>query len=222
MSYSVNQYNYCTPLSSAVNFTDASYVVEDVKYFTLFDNVLDGTYRPVTGYVGIWSSSLSDDNGVLTEPIIFTAEETLSIPALSLIGSAYAYPVAFTVQFYNGDTLLHTLVETENNKPTYLGILPNLYNVTKIILTVTQISSANSVLKLYNAYPVFYVKAYDVVPVIQSTSRQMSVKIHSTTELKPSLHEESNASVTIVTKHSSDILIHACLSLRYLQIFMLQ
>ena len=45
MSYVANNYNYATPLSSVANLVSESNVVADKKYFSLYDNVLDGSYQ---------------------------------------------------------------------------------------------------------------------------------------------------------------------------------
>lgn len=189
MSYSANQYNYCTPLSSAVNFTDSGHSVDDKKYFTLFDNVLDGSYYPITGDVGLWGVALSDSSGVLATPFVVTVEENLSLTALSIVGSKYAYPVAFTIQFYNGDTLLHTITETANNTPAYTGVLPSTLDITKYVVTITKISAPESVVRLYNSYKAYYIRLSDTVSIKQSTTRQLVVTARGADTQKLSIAE---------------------------------
>ena len=182
MSYTANQYNYGTPLSSAVGLTDASSIVSDIKYFTLFDNTLDGSYYPISGSVGLWGASMADDTGSLAEPFVVTVEEELSLNAISLVGSAYSYPVEFTIDFYNGDELLYTLAENDNNLPAYLGVLPDTYDVTKYVITINRISSAG-VARLYNSYKAYYVHSYDTLPVLQVVSKALNVSATGTDTL---------------------------------------
>jgi len=61
MPYVANQYNYATPLSSASNLVADVSVVDSNKYFTLHDNVLDGSYVPIGGDVGLWGTSVADE-----------------------------------------------------------------------------------------------------------------------------------------------------------------
>lgn len=151
MSYIANQYNYATPLSSAAGLTTSNSVV-DAKYFTLFDNVLDGSYVPISGDVGVWSASLSDDSGVLSTPFVITVTEDIQLNAFRLRGSTRSYPVAFTVQFYNDGTLLYTITETANSSVEYTHYLSSMLDVTEYVITITKISEANSVARLYSSY----------------------------------------------------------------------
>lgn len=161
MSYSANQYNYATPLSSTIGLIGATSVVNDTKYFSLFDNVLDGSYYPVSDDVGVWGASLSDEHGVLTEPYILTITDNLSVTALRLTGSQYCYPVAFTVVLYNGAEVLYTFKETANYQVEYTHYLPSMVEVTSCVVTVTKVSQANSVVRLYNVYNPMYIKRTD-------------------------------------------------------------
>ena len=68
---------------------------------SLSDNVLDGSYVPASGDVGIWGTTISDANGNLGTPFVATITEEATIGAFRLIGSQYVYPVAFTIKFYN-------------------------------------------------------------------------------------------------------------------------
>ena len=168
MSYTAKQYNHATPLSSVVAFTSEASSVADKKYFTLFDNKLDGSYSPVDGDVGLWGSELSDQSGVLPSPYVLSVEETLTINAFRLTGSQYSYPVAFTVRFYNNATLLYAITETDNNSIEYIHYLPRTLVVTSYEVTVTKISEPVSVVMLHNAYNPGYVKRADNVRVYVS------------------------------------------------------
>lgn len=174
MSYIANQYNYCTPLSSIVGLTDAGAPVDDAKYFTLFDNVLDGSFHPISGSVGLWGTSVADDIGLLAEPFVVTVEEELSLNALSIVGSSYSYPVEFTVDFYSGNELLYTFAEDNNDLPAYLCVLPEMYDITKYVITINRISS-RGVARLHNAYKAYYVHSTDTLPVLHVASRALKV-----------------------------------------------
>lgn len=167
MSYTANQYNYCTPLSSATGFTDASSNVADKKYFTLHDSKLDGSFFPVTGDVGLWGTSVADSAGVLTAPFVVTVEGDVTLQAIVIAGSQYSFPVDFTVEFYSGDSLIDTLHVTGNSSPTYIGALPEVLDVTKYAISVTRISSPGSVARLSRSFKAFYVASTDRIAVQQ-------------------------------------------------------
>ena len=174
MSYTANQYNYCTPLSSAVSFSDSSAIVDDIKYFTLFDNVLDGSFHPISGSVGLWGTSIADDTGLLAEPFVVIVEEELSLNALSLAISSYSYPVDIKVELYRNNVLLYTQSKFGLLRPTSLFVFPYSYDITKYVVTITRISS-KGVARLYNAYKAFYIKGIDTLNISQSASRALNV-----------------------------------------------
>lgn len=159
MSYVVNQHNYATPGSSSGLFNDTPSVA-DKKYFTLHDNVLDGSCFPITGDVGTWGSVMPDSNGVLSTPFVVTVECTQEINAFRLVGSQYNYPVAFTVQFYDGDTILYTITEANNTLVTYVHYMPRLLQVSSYTVSITKVSGSGPV-RLYNVYNPSYVKRQD-------------------------------------------------------------
>lgn len=165
MSYSANQYNHATPLSSVSGFTNASSVVDDVRYFTLFDNTLDGSYHPISSDVGLWGTSLSDASGVLSEPFVVTITDNYELNAIRIISSKENYPVAFTIQLYDSVGLTHTITEAANTAYEYVHYLPRMFPVTSIVLTITKISQANSVAKLYNVYNPAYIKRSVSMPI---------------------------------------------------------
>lgn len=163
MSYIANQYNYATPLSSAAGLVGESSGVSDVKYFALSDNTLDGTYFPITGDVGVWGTTVADANGALATPLVVTVTEDLFINAFRLVGSQYSYPVAFTVHFYNGDTLVYTITEAANSDVEYIHYMAKTIVATSYVVTVSKISQANTVARLYNVYNPGYVKRVDTL-----------------------------------------------------------
>lgn len=152
MSYIANQYNYATPLSSVAGLIAETSVVADKKYFTLSDNILDGSYFPISGDVGLWSASTSDDSGVLSEPFIITVTVDTSLRSFRIKGSVYNYPVDFVVKFYNGDSLVYTIEETGNSYVEYLhGFSENL-SISHYEITITRISQSGAAARLYNVY----------------------------------------------------------------------
>lgn len=165
MPFVASSYNYATPLSSAPGLLSGTTIVADIKYFTLFDNALDGSYYPISGDVGIWSDSVSDANGVLSTPFVLTVTENAHINAFRLTSSQYSYPVAFTVEFYADSTLLHTITETANTAHEYLKYLPSTLDVTKYVITVTKISQGNAVARLYSTGEAGYAKRVDATSV---------------------------------------------------------
>lgn len=151
MAYKTNQYNYATPLSSAPGFVNET-PVADKKYFSLSDNVLDGTYVPASGDVGLWGTTISDASGNLSAPFVVTITESATISAFRLLGSQYNYPVAFTVKFYNGGTLLRTIIESANASAGYVYHLSRPLTITHYEISITKISKASAVARVYNVY----------------------------------------------------------------------
>ena len=165
MAYNANQYNYATPLSSVAGLINENNSVDDIKYFTLSDNLLDGSYRLISGDVGLWGATASSADGSLSEPYILTVTDTATINAFRLVGSQYCYPVAFTVKLYNGSTLLYTITESSNDSVEYVYALPRTLSITSYELTVTKVSAAGQAVRLHNIYYPAYVKRADSVKV---------------------------------------------------------
>lgn len=190
MSYIANQYNYCTPLSSASGLTDASSIVDDVKYFTLFDNVLDGTYHPVSGDVGLWGNTLSDDNGFLSVPFVISVDLETNISALSVSGSRDCYPVDFIVELYHDEDLVYQYTKTDNNTASTICLFNDTYYMTHYVITITRISQAG-VARLYNTYQSWYVRSTDNLSVLNSEAKGVSVVAKSSDILGVSLQPMS-------------------------------
>lgn len=174
MSYSANQYNHATPLSSVAGLVAEQSSVQDKKYFTLFDNKLDGSYYPIDGDVGLWGTAVSDADGVLPERFMVTVVEQLTINAFRLVGSVYGYPKAFTVRLYNGSTILYTITETNNTEVEYVHYLPSTVVVTKYEVIVTEMSTAGVPARLYNLYNPGYVKRIDSAVVTHVATSETS------------------------------------------------
>lgn len=171
MAYTANQYNYSTPLSSSTGFTDASTSVVDKKYFTLFDNKLDGTYYPISGDVGLWGNSLADSNGLLATPFVVTITESKTLGAVIVTGSAYCYPVDLTITVYNGSTALYSETYTGVNTPSRVYVFPATYNVTKYEVSVSRISKPGAVAMLHRSYEAFVVRGVDTLSLSQEARR---------------------------------------------------
>lgn len=175
--YSSNQYNYATPQTSATSLTGDIFNAQNVKYFTLFDNNLGGSYVPVVGDVGLWGTSLSDNNGVLNEPLVVTVEGTKYINAFRLVGSESNFPVSFTVDFYKNGVFVLQLSITDNTNPEYIRYLPQTYEVDKYVVTVYKISAINSVARLHNAYNPGYIKRTDALNIGYTENNISSEKV---------------------------------------------
>ena len=192
MSYSANQYNYATPLSSSSSLVGSASSVVDDKLFALSDNVLDGSYKVISGDVGLWGAAVSDADGNLSTPFVVTVVEDTTFNSFRLIGSQYVYPVAFTVKFYNGSTLLHTITETANNKAEYTNYLSKTLVVTSYEISITKVSKAGSAARLYNVYNPGYIKR----------SETLNTKISENSEILLQLYFSSQD--TLVAKLSNE------------------
>lgn len=201
MAYVANQYNHATPLlSSNQLLSDVSYVDESTKYFALFDNKLDGTYRVISGDVGLWGAYLSDINGDLRVPYELTVNlaeqfgaDVPLIGSINVIGSRFCYPVDFTIMVYDATGLAHDLTVSGNTLANCLVELPSPALATKYVLTVTKVSAPNRPIVLYNTYGATRKLGSDVLLASASTSSsQYSTRyardaiVVSATEYNPS------------------------------------
>lgn len=150
MSYTANQYNYCTPLSSVADLSNADRVVVDKKYFTLHDNILDGSFFPVTDDVGLWGNSIADSDGVLPVPFEVTIEKETTLKGIQVVGSLYSYPVDYAIKFYPVDDLPANVWKADNTKVSSSLSLREPTNVNKIVITITKISNPGGVARLLN------------------------------------------------------------------------
>lgn len=170
MSYEAFSYNYATPPSSVIGLLGETSVVDDKKYFALFDNTLDGSYSPISGDVGLWGSSLSDDHGVLSEPYVVHVRETREIRAFRLTGSKRCFPVNFYIEFYNDNTLLETVFVSDNDSPEYVHSFTTVVNITHYTVVIEVISAPNSVVMLHNMFYPDVLKRFDTVSIKSSES----------------------------------------------------
>lgn len=161
MSYIANRYNYCSPLSSAPGLFNEDNAVQNLRYFNLADNVLDGSCVLMGGNVGLWDSITSDADGNLSSPYIITVTEPMTVNAFRLISNSYCFPVAFTVEFYNEGSLIYSIDETANTAYEYVYYMPATLQATSYVISITKLSRGNSVACVYNTYNPGYVKRSD-------------------------------------------------------------
>ena len=193
MAYKTNQYNYATPLSSAPGFVNSSPAVSDLKYMSLSDNVLDGSCVPASGDVGIWGTTVSDANGNLSTPFVITVTENATIRAFRLVGSQYVYPVAFTVKFYNGSTLLRTITESNNASAGYVYLMVPKLTITHYEITITKISKANNVARVYNVYEPSTGLLTDTIKTKSSEASTLSLQLYFTSQDTIKVKQENSA-----------------------------
>ena len=174
MAYSANQYNYATPLSGADISHDSS--VADYKYFTLSDNVLDGSFHPIAGNVGLWGTYVPDIDGALREPFVITYTGNVTVSTFRLRGSEYAFPVDFYVEFYHQGRLAYTISEVGNTTADYVHYLPRAVDATEYIITITRSSSSSRTVRIYNAYNPWYVKRSDTV-LLEATCESIASEL---------------------------------------------
>ena len=150
MSYTANQYNYATPESSLLTHESASSLA--ARYFILADNKLDGTYEVVSGDVGLWGTSVSNANGELPAPLTVFLDVEGPCNAFRLISNSYCYPVAFTVEFYNGEELVYSIKETANGSAYYEYLFSKEVTAPQCKVSITRISAANNIVQLCNLF----------------------------------------------------------------------
>ena len=165
MSYSANQYNYATPLSSVKGLMNELSAVPDKKYFTLHDNTLDGTSVLVADDAGLWSASMSDEERYLAEPFVVTIEVETTINAVRLVSNETSRPVDFSIELFNATQSLHKVDVVGNTDADILVVLPDKFTITHYVITVTRIGAADNVARLYNVYNPMYISTGDTLKV---------------------------------------------------------
>lgn len=212
MSYTANQYNYATPLSSAPGVVDETSAIADVKYFTLFDNKLDGTYLPISGDVGLWGSTLSGTDGNLSEPFVFTISGDFAVNAICVRGSTYSYPVNFRVELYSGSTRVYNVPIASNREVERVELLSKTVKADKCIITVSKISATNAVARLYNTYNPGYVLRSDTLGlgVSEDSSAIQLLSIFKSETLKVQSNASSVAKTVIVSADDSAVVCAMC------------
>jgi len=126
------------------------------KWFSLQDNVLDGTYHPMpTDMVGWWSSTLSNNYAEFAANACWLQIEFADVKN---VGELYwygddkleGYPVDFTVKLYDDtDTLVHTETVTGHAASSWTKTLSSTHtNILKVRLDVTKINVANTSCKI--------------------------------------------------------------------------
>ena len=176
MSYTANQYNYATPPYGQSRPVLDKYTADTTKYFTIFGNVLDGSFHPISGNVGTWGSSISGTDGMLEEPFVFSVYDTMYINSFRLIGSKYSYPVDFKVEFYNDSTLVYSINETGNTNEEYFVYFTSTIVATSYTVTIYKINASNEVARLHNVYNPGYIKRQDTLKLLPTESNIASVR----------------------------------------------
>lgn len=156
------------------------------KWFSLQENKLDGTYHPIdsTGAseIGWWGTTFSDANGyIATEPQLIVDYETPRIVhALRIAGDFLLneFPADFTVELYNNGTLVYAEEVVGNDKvewvhnftkgPHYsfdIATTGQIYDVTKLVLTVKRINKPNRVVKITEISTLFEIYRSDTLSI---------------------------------------------------------
>ena len=212
MSYSANQYNYATPLSSTEEALAGSAAVADKKYFTLSNNTLDGTFFPIEGDVGVWGSVVSDSAGVLSAPFVLTVTGPFDVNTFRLVGSIYCYPVDFTVVFYDGSATVFTITETVNDTADYVYYMSSTVVATHYVITVNKVSAANHVARIYGAYNPAYVKRSDSFVVSATCISEASERIDVSRNDTLRISVDGDSAVEVDILGTSDKFKLACSS----------
>jgi hypothetical protein len=146
------------------------------KWFSLQDNILDGTYHPADSsgvlQIGWWGTSLSDNDGYFSIPPSITIQNPLTIHTLFISGDSILneYPVDFVVELYDGLTLLHTENVIGNNNIEWKKNLDSTYETTEVIITISRINKASRSVKLLDSTPLFELIRSTSISVNSSTA----------------------------------------------------
>jgi hypothetical protein len=198
MSIVSNSINYATPNYSGIieeNFADSA------KYFSLHDNILDGSYTLLGATTPLWSSILSDNTGILTPTVEITIEDTMTIHCLSIIGdvTAAVYPVTFDYFIYKAGTQLFGGTIYDNATTNFLYKLPTVYEADKIVIRVLKINKPYYTLRLTSLFNphIVYRKGSVVTKLLNATKLSLLIPKHSSSAISVGLN--ANISSVIAT-----------------------
>jgi hypothetical protein len=122
------------------------YFDDGIKYFTLYDNKLDGSYKPISSKSKVaWASAvLSDASGAFATPQVFSMSFASAILIDTVLYGDSArnnYPVDFTVTLTLADTsqLVYAFSNNANNKcQIFEGSVSDVVNITVSITKISQ------------------------------------------------------------------------------------
>lgn len=164
------------------------------KWFSLQQNVLDGTYKamPSTG-AGWWGTTMSDSSGVLSPVPVLTITGARSVWSIDIVGDSQLgeYPVDFTVELYNGASLLYTHTVIGNTNVSYYAHLSQIYDVTSMVYKFTKINKADRSVKIVEAYSGFVIQRTDTLLVALISTDTTGIVPISNDNLLIGLDEQS-------------------------------
>lgn len=194
--------------SESQSFSVLSQLVDSVlsdsyKWFSLQDNILDGSYHPIdtsgTYQIGWWGKTLSDANGAFsTYPTLtLTFDAITTIHALRLYGDdkLNCYPVNFDVYFYDdSNNLIHTENITENSAVAWEKLITTYYNCKKLVIEITKINKANESVKLIESVSVDKLVRVDNIKIkIADIHTSLKNNLVRTDILKPKIVDAHNS-----------------------------
>lgn len=178
MGVTANRVNKATSVySSILNPTPAAVTN---KYFSLHNNVLDGTFKLLGNDVGWWDSVVADAGGNISPAAQLTCSDADYLHTIRLIGYAPEanYPVDFTIVFYTADnTAVYTKTVTGNTNTEYIFHLPATYQYDHYIVTITKISQPSYAAKIINLYNPHIIARTDLFTVTLAEESRLSGNI---------------------------------------------
>ena len=122
-------------------------IVPDRKWFAFRENTLDGSchFLPTDKVeeIGWWSEQSSDSSGEFAVPLTITVEfNPKAVDVVAVYGDSELnnFPVDFTTKLYAGAVLQYTHTVVDNTEALYIGQIPNQFNITSMVLSITKIS----------------------------------------------------------------------------------
>jgi hypothetical protein len=128
------------------------------KWFSLFDNKLDGSYHlpDADSSIGWWGNVLSNPDGSFNSPqkiaVLFPARP---VDKLQVYGDDVniCYPVDFDINLYSGTIVLYTQQVRGNSNVSYLKPINIVGNVTKYEIVIYKLNK-QSVCKITECYSI--------------------------------------------------------------------
>lgn len=127
--------------------------INNTYYFSLHGNNLSGAYKLLGDAANgpCWGDTLSNASGALSKPLVITVTGNTTLHCLSFIGDVSVWPTRFTYTLtVNGSDISFSFVNTMGRQ--WLYKLDRPYNVSKYVLTITDINVGNCVARVSNVY----------------------------------------------------------------------
>lgn len=153
-SVDTDRTNYATPEASCQSIFTHAVSETTYKYAHLAGMTLDGTYHPIEGDIGWWSSELSGVDGIFTTPIVIQLQKADTLQTVRLVGDTVEdiYPTNFTIRAYEADILVFSKDVTDNTSAVYEFNLTSTIDIDNLYITILNINKSDIQCRFSNVF----------------------------------------------------------------------